>query len=124
VPDDRSNPIARRDEILELLYWLEGESITGTTAPQSMARFLDQPMDDLLETLRSLEQRGDIAATPLGEYKLTPTGREEAARRFADEFAGMLNQGHGECNDPSCDCHSSPTGAAECHAHRGGHTHK
>jgi hypothetical protein len=51
---------------------------------------------------------------------LTDTGRHEAARRFAEEFGPMLNQGHGECNDPNCDCHSDPKSAAECHAHRTG----
>jgi hypothetical protein len=72
-------------------------------------------------TLLDLVGRGDVAHdASTDQYRLTETGRKEAARRFAEEFAPMLNQGHGECYDPNCDCHSNPTAAAECHAHRTG----
>jgi hypothetical protein len=70
--------------------------------------------------LTALVVRGDVTHDiGTGEYRLTEIGRKEAARRFAEEFAPMLSQGHGECNDPNCDCHSNPMGAAECHAARG-----
>jgi hypothetical protein len=48
------------------------------------------------------------------EDRLTEIERKDAARRFAEEFAAMLHQGHGECHDPNCDCHSDPKAAAEC----------
>jgi hypothetical protein len=117
--------IARRDEVLELLYWLEGEGFGGDATLGGIARLVarDEPL--VAETVAELEQRGDIARDAAsGQYRLTPTGRSEAARRFAVEFAGMLDQGHGECNDPTCDCHTNPAGAAECHARaHGGHEH-
>ncbi|MEO6223862.1 MAG: hypothetical protein ABIP90_11495, partial [Vicinamibacterales bacterium] len=66
-----------------------------------------------------LLRRGEIAPDPVtGEFKLTEQGRREGARRFADEFAPLLSQGHGECNDPNCDCHGNPLGASECHRGR------
>ena len=124
MPDEPSNPIARQDELLEMLYWVEGEKIPGAATVAGMARFLTYSKEEVREVLDRLEQRGDVVAPSEagGEYRLTETGRREAARRFTEEFAPMLAQGHGECNDPNCDCHTNPAGAAECHA-RVGHRH-
>jgi len=127
MDDDAGRSIARQDEVLELLYWMEGEGFAGSATLAGMTRFLARPEHDVRETLEQLVQRGDVAT--IGgesvEYRLTEVGRREAARRFADEFASLLSQGHGECNDPTCDCHTNPAGAAECHAARahGGHDH-
>jgi len=108
--------------VLEMLYWTEGEGFSGVATLAAIARFLTHAAPDVLRTLSDLVERVDAshdAAT--GEYRLTEIGRKEAARRFAEECAPMLSQGHGECNDPNCDCHSNPLGAAECHAARGPH---
>lgn len=118
MTDERRDPMARRDEVLELLYWLEGEGIPGAATLTAMARFLARPDREVEEVLAQLLARGDIDAAGDAEYRLTETGRREAARRFAEEFAGMTGQGHGECNDPTCDCHTNPAGAADCHAHK------
>lgn len=120
MTNDSAGDIARRDELLEMLYWTEGEGFSGAATLDAIARFLTHSRDDVLRSLTELVTRGDVIEdTATGEYRLTETGRKEAARRFAEEFAPMLNQGHGECNDPHCDCHSDPMGAAECHAARG-----
>ena len=120
MTNDPGDDIARRDEVLELLYWTEGEGFSGAATLDALARFLTQSRDDVLRTLTGLVERGDVTHdSATGEYRLTETGGREAARRFAEEFAPMLNQGHGECKDPNCDCHSDPTAAAECHAARG-----
>jgi len=112
-------PIARRDELLELLYWLEGEGFGGASNFDAMVRFLAHPESAVRQSLDDLMRRGDVSLDlSSGEYRLTDTGRSEAARRFAEEFAALLSQGHGECNDPDCDCHTNPAGAAECHAAR------
>lgn len=118
--DDGSRNIARQDELLELLYWLEGEGIGGSATLASMARFVAHDEAEVADTLAQLVRRGDVAQPngDGGEYRLTEIGRREAARRFAEEFAPLLAQGHGECNDPTCDCHDNPAGAAECHRHR------
>lgn len=119
--------IARRDEVLELLYWMEGEGLAGSSTLAAMARFLTYPEHLVRGTLECLVSRGDVVHdVATGEYRLTAPGRGEAARRFAAEFAPLLAQGHGECNDPGCDCHTNPAGAAECHAaraHRGAGDH-
>lgn len=125
MSDERSNAMARRDEVLELLYWLEGEGIPGTSTVAGMARFMVCPPEEVAEVLAHLVERGDVEVEGDSEYRLTTTGRREAGRRFAEQFAGMTDQGHGECSDPNCDCHTNPDGAAECHAARAqkGHAH-
>ena len=127
MTDDAGGDIARQDELLELLYWLEGERLTNTTTLGAMTRFLAHPEGSVREALGRLVGRGQVAvgegADP--EYRLTESGRREAGRRFKEEFASLLSQGHGECSDPDCDCHTNPEAAAECHAARThqGHGH-
>ena len=119
MTDQPGDDIARRDELLELLYWIEGEGFTGAATFEAIARFLAHPPDAVRAALADLMSRGDVLQDrDSGEYRLSEHGRREGARRFAEEFAPMLNQGHGECNDPNCDCHADPAGAAECHARR------
>lgn len=120
---DAGDSIAREDELLELLYWFEGEGFGGVATIATITRFTSLDESLVTRTLDRLLARGDItldeiagADYPTAEYRLTETGRREAARRFAAEFAPMLSQGHGECSDPNCDCHTSEGGAAECHA--------
>lgn len=117
--------IAREDELLELLYWFEGEGFGGVANLEGIIRFTNLSEPLVRETLDRLIAREHIAldADRAAEYRLTETGRKEAARRFAAEFAPLLSQGHGECSDPNCDCHTSEGGAAECHArqHRAAH---
>ncbi len=124
VNDSPGGDIARRDEILEFLYWVEGEGLQGSGTLAGMVRFLSHPEADVRATLQELGSRGDVIRDDVtGEYQLTGTGRREAARRFAEEFAPLLNQGHGECSDPNCDCHTNPAAAAECHAARAHREH-
>lgn len=119
MSDQPGDDIARRDELLELLYWIEGEGFTGAASFDAIARFLAHPPDVVKAALDDLVERGDVVHDGQGgQYRLSDTGRFEGARRFAEEFAPLLAQGHGECNDPNCDCHSDPAGAAECHARR------
>ena len=123
--DDAGQQIAREDELLELLYWFEGEGFGGVATLDGITRFASLAQPLVLRTLNRLIERHDILLDAAGgnEYRLTETGRREAARRFAAEFAPMLSQGHGECSDPDCDCHSSEGGAAECHARTHKHPH-
>lgn len=126
MSDENENAIALRDEMLQLLFWLEGEGMGSSATIQAMTRFLVRDEAVVRRTLADLLNRGLVveAAGEPPEYLLTEIGKSEAGRRFADEFSELLSQGHGECNDPTCDCHDNPAGAAECHAARpGGHKH-
>jgi hydrogenase maturation protease len=112
---DGGDRIAHEDELLELLYWFEGERFAGASTLESIVRFTG--IADARRTLERLIGRSDVLLdASTGEYHLTESGRREAARRFAEEFAPLLAQGHGECNDPDCDCHTREGGAADCHA--------
>ncbi len=126
MTDEAGGEIARRDEMLELLFWFEGEGLGSSATVPAMTRFLVQPEETVRITVADLVNRGFVveAAGDPAEYLLTEIGRQEAGRRFADEFSDLLGQGHGECNDPTCDCHDNPAGAAECHAVRAGGGHK
>ena len=112
--------IQRRDELLQLLYWMEGEGFASDATVTGVCRFLDASEAGVARTLEGLVRRGDVVTSEReGEpvrYRLTDIGRREAARRFAEEFAGMQHKGHGECEDPDCECHTSPEAAAECRA--------
>jgi hypothetical protein len=123
--EDAGQAIARQDELLELLYWFEGEGFGGVATLEGITRFASLAEPLVRRTLERLVERGDVVLDNVGscEYRLTVTGRREAARRFAAEFAPLLSQGHGECSDPDCDCHSSEGGAAECHARSHPHKH-
>ncbi len=123
MSEDAGHEIARQDEILELMYWLEGEGFSVDATLPGISRLLAQDERVIGETIGRLVDRGYVAGE--NPFRLTAVGRVEAARRFADEFSSLLSQGHGECNDPTCDCHTNPAGAAECHAARfsGGHQH-
>jgi len=113
--------IARMDELLELLYWFEGEGFSGVSSMEGIVRFTNLSAPLVRGTLDRLMDRADVSLDDGGEYRLTESGRREAARRFAAEFAPLLSQGHGECSDPDCDCHTSDGGAAECHARAHNH---
>ena len=125
---DAGREIAREDELLELLYWFEGEGFAGVATLGGIVRFTSIDEPSVRQTLERLVARGDVVAGVVDpsrgeEYRLTEPGRREAARRFAAEFAPMLSQGHGECSDPGCECHTSDGGAADCHARTRSHTH-
>ena len=116
MSDDAGRSIARRDEVLELLYWLEGERLPGASTLDAMTRFLSLPAAEIAAALAALEARGDVRRGEAGEHRLTEDGRREAARRFAEEFASLIGPGRGECNNPECECHTSPEGATRCSA--------
>ncbi len=119
MQSDPADAIARRDELLEFLFWIEGEGFRGAASFDEIARFVAREPGEIRQALGELIDRGDVLVSPTtGEYRLTETGRREGARRFAEEFAPLLGQGHGECNDPDCDCHDDPASAADCHARR------
>ncbi|MEO6525308.1 MAG: hypothetical protein ABIP93_01655 [Gemmatimonadaceae bacterium] len=123
--DAAGEGIAREDELLELLYWFEGEGFGGVANLPGIIRFTNLDETIVRRTLDRLVARGDVLLDGGAgdEYRLSESGRREAARRFAAEFAPLLSQGHGECSDPDCDCHTSEGGAAECHARQHRSTH-
>lgn len=108
-----SDGIRRQDELLQLLFWMQGESLGEAFGPTELDRLLGHGEPAVLESLQRLEARGLVARTAEG-WRLTEQGDREGGRRFAEEFAGQLGrETYLTCTDPDCDCHQ-PGGAADC----------
>jgi hypothetical protein len=104
--DDETTSIFWQDEILQVMYWMRGEGFGTKIAVSELQKFLDAPDEVMAANLRQLVKNGLVSVDESSRYELSPAGVKEGGRRFADEFDGMLNPGHYECNDPDCDCHS------------------
>jgi len=107
-----------RDEVLQAMYWMRAEGIADAPAEQELARFLAVPAETLAPYLERFVADGLLERSGAG-VALTAQGQEEGKRAFADEFADMTRQGHGECDD-DCWCHDSPEEAARCLEERHG----
>lgn len=104
--DGPGGGIQRRDEILQVMYWLQGEGLAREPSTDDIRRFLDRasPMA-LADDLETLAAAGLVEPVGGERYRLTLEGRNEGARRFADVFQDLSGPGHGVCDDPTCDCH-------------------
>ena len=98
TPDGEAvREIARRDEVLELLFWMRGQGFGEQLSTRDLAGFLVYPEPEIAATLQTLEALGAVERRPEERYALTESGLPEARRRFVDNFREMLAEGHGEC---------------------------
>lgn len=89
--------LARRDEVLELLFWMRGQGFGDELTLADLKKFLSEPDEEILRTLESLERLGAVDRHE-DRFALTDAWLSEAHRRFVDDFKEMLAGGHGECN--------------------------
>ncbi|MDX1647555.1 MAG: hypothetical protein R3304_10460 [Longimicrobiales bacterium] len=120
TPEGRESGAAsvqQLDELLEVLFWIEGEGFSEEATLERLSRFLTYPEGLIASLLQRLVDRGDVTRIEgdPARYTLTTVGKREGGRRFQETFAPFLSQGHGECNDPDCDCMTD--GAAACRHH-------
>lgn len=108
-----------RDEILQIMYWFQGEGFGDEVTAADLRRFLANDAPDLQPYLVSMADEGWLAPLNNGRYALTPMGRKEGARRFADAFESMTKPAHGECS-ADCDCQGDP---AKCKHYQPEHEH-
>jgi hypothetical protein len=115
---DPADAIRRRDEILQVMFWMRGEGLAESAGPAELAVFLNQDTRSALAAdLDALASGGLLEATGDARYRLSPAGRGEAGRRFQEEFEELMHQGHGACSDPNCDCHAlGPEACVHAHA--------
>lgn len=108
--------VKKLDEVLELLFWLEGEGLDADATLPQLARFLTYPEAEVSGIIARLCERGDVepVSGDAVRFQLTEIGKREAGRRFQETFQELLSQGHGECNDPECHCMDDP---ASCRHH-------
>ncbi len=119
---DPLDAIRWRDELLQVLYWFRGEGLGESVAPQDLTTFLGADVEVVRRRLECLVEDGYAVAVdgPPARYRLTEWGAKEGGRRFADEFAGLTGQAHGECSNPNCSCQTLGPEACEsrtAHAH-------
>lgn len=111
-----------RDEILQVMFWIQGEGFGEKISPELLERFLGVEARTAVLYLDRLVDEALLARDEHGRYELTKAGREHGARVFADEFADLTKPGHGECG-ADCWCHASPEEAEACLEERLGHSH-
>ena len=122
-PDNSEEPpkegIAATDEILQVMYWLRGESIAQDVAPNELARWVALEAAQIEPLLERLVRAGLVEHVADRElrYRLTSSGAFEGGRRFADEFSELTKPGHYECADPNCECKRSGNPADCVHQH-------
>ena len=108
-----------REEILQVLYWMEGEGLEDSVPFSRLLSLLNTTNDNLLFHLEKNIQAGylkteDEALTEGSHIKLTPTGKKEGGSIFRNAFEGMQKAGHGECG-PDCEfCYSEGVKLEDC----------
>ena len=122
ITTDEQPSIFWQDEILQVMYWMRGEGFGEKINLPQLKKFLDASDEILISNLSQLAKNGLVNFDFSDSYELTETGVKEGGRRFADEFDGMLKQGHYECDDPNCDC-NDPNSDAACRHLNAIHVH-
>ena len=112
-----------RDEILQLMFWIQGEGLGDRIDPGVLERFLGVDAQVGIGDLDRLVAEGLLDRSPAGLYQLTEAGHRHGARVFAEEFADLTKPAHGECG-ADCWCHASVEEAEACIAERQGHRHQ
>lgn len=110
-----------RSEILQVMYWLQGEGLGDVVDAALLERFLGVDAAVGVTYLDRLTEEGLLDKDPDG-YRLSQRGRDEGAAEFVAAFAELTKPTHGECS-ADCWCHMSVEEAEACAAERAGHDH-
>ena len=110
-----------REDVLQAMYWIRSEGLGEAPQSEELARFLAVPKETLTPYLDRFVDEGYLERVGDG-FALTDFGTQLGKRSFAEEFAGLTGQAHGEC-DEDCWCHESPDEAARCLEERKQHVH-
>ena len=110
-----------RSEILQALYWMDGEGIASAVSPARLAEFLDTTPDAMVTLVGQLVRDGFLQSLDddPGRFVMTDEGRREGARSFGDEFADMTRPAHAECG-PGCWCRNPKYAGVACPSDRNG----
>ncbi len=110
-----------RSEILQVMYWLQGEGLGDLVDASLLERFLGVDASIGVTYLDRLVDEGYLNRQDEW-YALSDTGLAEGATEFAMAFSDLTRPAHGECSD-DCWCHASVEEAEACLAARqDGHT--
>ena len=110
----------RREEVLEICYWYEGEGLGDSFTTEAVTPFLPLPRQAIAETFDELAAGGDLEPAGRG-FRFTETGKKKASRLFHETFAEFQTPSHYECTAGCCDSED------ECdddqHNHNHAHQH-
>lgn len=110
-----------RDEVLQVLFWREGEKLGDTATIADLRVLLPSSEAELVSIFEGLIADGLVEAAGEASYRLTTRGKSEGGRRFVDAFADHgLGGAHGACGPGCQDCLTE--GPEHCSAHEG-HDH-
>ncbi len=95
-----------KDEILQVLYWMNGEGFGAEVTPSQILPFLITSEENLRFHLQKMADEGFLVAaensTAVVHFSLSKIGKKEGGSHFAEAFQGMQKAGHGECG-PDCE---------------------
>ena len=96
-----------REEILQVLYWMEGEGLETAVPFNRLMVLLNTTSENLLFHLKKNTEAGYLQTeqdelTENCSVKMTTFGKKEAGGIFRNAFEGMQKGGHGECG-PDCE---------------------
>lgn len=106
-----------RDEILQLVFWIEGEKLGTRVSVETIQRFLGLDVIGATRHLERLVDDGYLERDRQVTYRLSARGRAEGGRIFAEEFAEWLRPAHGSCGR-DCWCRTTSDEAEACLAQR------
>lgn len=108
-----------REEILQVLYWMDGEGLASDVPVSRLLVLLNTTSDNLLLQLRKNIDAG-LLMTDSNELnadstvRLSAEGKKEAGKIFSNAFDGMQKAGHGECG-PDCEfCYEDGVKTEDC----------
>lgn len=113
-PDPEIGSLKTRDELLQVMYWMNGEGLGTEFSLADLQKFLQGEQARLTDDLEVMVASGLVMRAPYNKFALTDQGKIEGGRRFADEFESMIKPGHFECDEPDCDCHNAETTGEVC----------
>lgn len=111
-----------RDEILQVMFWIQAEGFGNEVDPGLLERFLGVEADISIGYADRLVDEGMLSRNMQGSYRLTDAGASHGRRVFSEEFADLTKPGHGECG-PECWCHNTIEEAEACAEERRAHHH-
>jgi len=104
---DTLRRLARREEILEICYWFQGEGFGDSFTADSIKTFLSCSREEIVEALEGLVADGALAGDA-GVYRFSPEGRKKAGHLFHEAFADFQVGTHGGCSAGCCDSEDEP----------------
>jgi len=108
-----------REEILQVLYWMEGEGLADYVPVNRLLVLLNTNSENLLLHLQKNIEAGLLTMNAdelneSGAVRLSPAGKKEAGKIFSNAFDGMQKAGHGECG-PDCEfCYEDGVKTEDC----------